>query len=155
MGFIQRTRTIICIIAVIFCSCSRRTTIPTQLSYTPPPVFNLPDSLLSDLEIDFAFYQTQPAKFYEPILELRDSFSSVEKHIVGLSHEELFARRQELVLDLKNIPEEAFVFPLPGARLLSPFGRRNGRMHTGMDLKINCQDTVVAAFDGVVRMATV
>ena len=153
MGFIQRTRTIICIIAVIFCSCSRRTTIPTQLSYTPPPVFNLPDSLLSDLEIDFAFYQTQPAKFYEPILELRDSFSSVEKHIVGLSHEELFARRQELVLDLKNIPEEAFVFPLPGARLLSPFGRRNGRMHTGMDLKINCQDTVVAAFDGVVRMA--
>ena len=58
-----------------------------------------------------------------------------------------------MVLDLKNIPEEAFVFPLPGARLLSPFGRRNGRMHTGMDLKINCQDTVVAAFDGVVRMA--
>lgn len=153
MGFIKRVFTLISTIAVIFCSCSRHATVPTQLSYAPAPVFNLPDSLVSDLKIDFAFYQTQPVKFYEPVVELRDSFSSIEKHIVGIPYNDLFLRRSELVVDFKNTPEGAFVFPLPGARLLSSFGRRNGRMHTGMDMKINRRDTVVAAFDGIVRMA--
>lgn len=136
-----------------FLSCSRQTTIPTQLSYAPAPVFSIPDSLLKASEIDFAFYKTKPAKFYEPQLELRDSFTSLEKHLVGVTDEELFARRPELIVNLENIADGAFVFPLSGARLLSSYGRRNGRMHTGIDLKINRRDTVVAAFDGIVRMA--
>lgn len=154
MRITKRALTAICICSIAgFYSCSRQTTIPTQLTYTPIPVFNIPDSLLKEARIDFAFYETRPAKFYEPRLEIRDSFSNIEKHIVGFSDNELFSRRSELILDLENIADGAFVFPLPGARLLSPYGRRNGRMHTGMDLKINRRDTVVAAFDGVVRMA--
>jgi murein DD-endopeptidase MepM/ murein hydrolase activator NlpD len=55
---------------------------------------------------------------------------------------------------LPLIPEgtNAFVFPKNG-QLLSPFGYRGRRVHAGVDLKLNLHDTVVAAFDGVVRMA--
>ncbi|MBK7174580.1 MAG: peptidoglycan DD-metalloendopeptidase family protein [Bacteroidales bacterium] len=45
-----------------------------------------------------------------------------------------------------------FVFPSNG-QLLSPFGYRGRRVHAGVDLKLNLHDTVVSAFDGVVRMA--
>lgn len=149
----KRALTAICLILTGMFSCSRQTTIPTQLTYTPAPVFEIPDTLFNEARIDFAFYEVRPPQFYEPALEIRDSFTSLERHLVGVSDNELFARRSEIVLDLASISDGAFVFPLPGARLLSPFGRRNGRMHTGMDLKINRRDTVVAAFDGIVRMA--
>lgn len=134
-------------------SCSRQTAIPTQLTYTPAPVFEIPDSLLTEARIDFAFYKVKPAKFYEPALEIRDSFTNLEKRLVTIPDDDLFARRSELIIDLENIADGDFAFPLPGARLLSHFGRRNGRMHTGMDLKVSRRDTVVAAFDGIVRMA--
>ena len=138
---------------VSFYSCSRHSTIPTQLSYMPAPVFTIPDILLTTSPIEYAYYKAQPAKFHEPNLVICDSFSRLEKSIIEVPDEQLFARRQELILDLVNIDENSFVFPLPGARVLSSFGPRNGRKHTGMDLKINRRDTVVAAFDGIVRMA--
>lgn len=148
----RRALTVICLIFIGLSSCSRQTTIPTQLTYTPAPVFTIPDSLLKEARIDFAFYEVKPAHFYEPQLEIRDSFTNLEKHIVGIS-DDLFLRRQELILNLTEIADGTFSFPLPEARLLSKYGRRNGRMHYGMDLKINRRDTVVAAFDGIVRMA--
>jgi len=72
--------------------------------------------------------------------------------MVGYADDQFFVRQPELVLDLADLEEGAFVFPLPGGRVLSPYGRRNGRNHTGIDLKINRRDTVLAAFDGIVRM---
>jgi murein DD-endopeptidase MepM/ murein hydrolase activator NlpD len=45
-----------------------------------------------------------------------------------------------------------FVFPKAG-QLLSPFGYRGRRVHAGVDIKLNMNDTVCAAFDGIVRMA--
>ena len=42
--------------------------------------------------------------------------------------------------------------PVPGHRQ-SEFGWRWGRMHNGVDLKLDTGDTVVSAFDGVVRFA--
>lgn len=133
-------------------SCSRQTTIPTQLTYTPAPIFTIPDSLLATSPIEYASYQAAPVQFFEPELQIRDSFNRIEKTMVGYADDQFFARRQELVLDLANLEKGAFVFPLEGARVLSPYGRRNGRNHTGMDLKINRRDTVVSAFDGIVRM---
>lgn len=41
-------------------------------------------------------------------------------------------------------------FPLPGAKVISPYGKRGGRMHTGVDLKTKPNDTIYAAFDGEV-----
>ncbi len=47
---------------------------------------------------------------------------------------------------------EKFTIPIVGNRL-SGFGWRYGRMHHGLDIDLNTGDTVVAAFDGVVRFA--
>ena len=41
-------------------------------------------------------------------------------------------------------------FPLPGAKVISPYGQRGGRPHTGTDLKTKAKDKIYAAFDGEV-----
>lgn len=40
-----------------------------------------------------------------------------------------------------------------GGHVTSPFGPRRGRMHYGVDLKLNTGDPVVAAFEGMVRIS--
>lgn len=46
-----------------------------------------------------------------------------------------------------------YVFPLKSGKVCSPYGYRRQRMHTGTDIKLNLNDTVVSCFNGVVRMA--
>ena len=41
-------------------------------------------------------------------------------------------------------------YPLPGAKVMSPYGSRGGRRHTGVDLKTVNKDNILAAFDGEV-----
>ena len=45
-----------------------------------------------------------------------------------------------------------FCMPTPSTKITSPFGPRWRRMHNGLDLKVNIGDTIVAAFDGKVRI---
>lgn len=45
-----------------------------------------------------------------------------------------------------------FVFPFKG-KMISNFGPRGRRTHSGLDIKLQKGDTVVSVFDGVVRMA--
>lgn len=43
------------------------------------------------------------------------------------------------------------MFSMPGSgHVISRFGPRSGRMHTGTDIKMNKGDTIYAAFDGIV-----
>ena len=83
-----------------FYSCSRQATIPTQLTYTPVPVFTIPDSLLATSPIEYAFYKAEPVEFFEPKPEVRDSFNRIEKTMVGYADDQFFVRQPELVLDL-------------------------------------------------------
>lgn len=41
-------------------------------------------------------------------------------------------------------------FPLSGAKVISPFGKRGGRLHSGVDIKTKDKDNIYAAFDGEV-----
>lgn len=41
-------------------------------------------------------------------------------------------------------------YPLPGAKVISPYGSRGGRRHMGVDLKTVNKDNILAAFDGEV-----
>ncbi len=50
-------------------------------------------------------------------------------------------------------PVSRLIVPVQG-RVLSRYGMRRGRMHTGIDLKLNLGDTVFAAGDGTVSRAT-
>jgi len=51
-------------------------------------------------------------------------------------------------LDLEKIEEHAWAYPLPDARVISPYG--GARRHSGVDLKTKPNDEIYAAFDGVV-----
>ena len=44
-------------------------------------------------------------------------------------------------------------YPLPGAKVISDYGRRDGRQHMGIDLKTRANDQIRAAFDGEVTFA--
>lgn len=70
---------------------------------------------------------------------------------VKIGTDKLFDKNETYVLPLKN-ENENFIFPYKG-RVISKFGYRGGRIHTGTDIKLNLNDEVYAAFDGVVRMA--
>ena len=51
-------------------------------------------------------------------------------------------------LDLEKMEEKAWAYPLPGAKVISPYG--GARRHSGVDLKTKPNDEIVAAFDGEV-----
>ena len=50
--------------------------------------------------------------------------------------------------NLAEIRKEHWAYPLPGAKVISPYGGSRG--HSGVDLKTRPNDNILAAFDGVV-----
>ena len=57
-----------------------------------------------------------------------------------------------VTLDLVPAETSGFVMPVCG-RVMSEFGRRNGRMHSGIDISMTLEQPVYSAFDGMVRIA--
>lgn len=57
-----------------------------------------------------------------------------------------------IIPDSYTIDLTGFHMPTPSTKITSPFGPRWRRMHNGLDLKVNIGDTIVAAFDGKVRI---
>lgn len=142
----------ICFFLAGIYSCSSSAKIAAQANeYTRSPL-SIPDSLFHQACIDDNFYSIRPAEFYTPPLQIKDSFTNIEKCMVGLKDETLFKGRPEIILNFEKTPNNSYSFPLPGARVLSVYGKRNGRPHTGIDLKINRRDTIISTFDGIVRM---
>lgn len=77
---------------------------------------------------------------------------------VGVKHIKITTSSQlndktELTICPMDLMEEGFFFPLPNSRILSPYGTRNGRMHSGWDIKTYANDTIRSAFDGEVIMS--
>ena len=61
-------------------------------------------------------------------------------------------KNDTIVISLLNSGDNQFVMPFKG-QILSKFGWRHRRMHTGTDIRLNSGDTVRCAFDGRVRLA--
>jgi len=61
-------------------------------------------------------------------------------------------KNDTIVISLLNSGDSPFVMPIKG-QILSKFGWRHRRMHTGTDIRLNSGDTVRCAFDGRVRLA--
>ena len=57
-----------------------------------------------------------------------------------------------IIPETYTIDLTGFHMPTPSTKIPSPFGPRWRRMHNGLDLKVNIGDTIVAAFDGKVRI---
>ena len=59
-----------------------------------------------------------------------------------------FVKNEVFKLDLEKLEQQQWAYPLPGAKVISPYGGR--RNHAGVDLKTRPNDEIVAAFDGEV-----
>ena len=57
-----------------------------------------------------------------------------------------------IIPETYTIDLTGFHMPTPSTKITTPFGPRWRRMHNGLDLKVNIGDTIVAAFDGKVRI---
>jgi murein DD-endopeptidase MepM/ murein hydrolase activator NlpD len=65
----------------------------------------------------------------------------------------VFAQKGDtMVFTLVSPGESPYCHPYKG-KVISKFGPRSGRMHTGTDVKLHNGDTVYCAFDGKVRLA--
>ncbi len=81
----------------------------------------------------------------------KKSGSSRSDHAMTLDPDEVydpFTITNTFLLDLEKIEEKAWTYPLPDARVISPYG--GARRHSGVDLKTKPNDEIYAAFDGVV-----
>lgn len=64
-----------------------------------------------------------------------------------------FAGGGKFSINLANFSPSDWSYPLPNAKVISPYGRRGGRRHTGVDIKTKPNDKILAAFDGTVVMS--
>lgn len=78
-------------------------------------------------------------------------FSFREVNHIRVATPGLFAKGNHIYLHLDSLKEHEYAFPLPGGKVISAYGTRGG--HSGADIKTCANDTIRAAFDGVVRMS--
>ena len=81
----------------------------------------------------------------------KKSGNSRGDHAMTLDPDEVydpFTITNTFLLDLEKIEEKAWAYPLPDARVISPYG--GARRHSGVDLKTKPNDEIYAAFDGEV-----
>lgn len=77
---------------------------------------------------------------------------SDQERRLGVDPDNPFAHGDSFQLNLAEVEKSGnWAFPLPGAKLISPYGGR--RRHSGSDLKTKPKDKILAAFDGVVTLS--
>lgn len=78
-----------------------------------------------------------------PALSLYPNWNNQYVHAYG---------KDAIIPESYAIDLTGFCMPTPSTRITSPYGPRWRKMHNGLDLKVNIGDTIVAAFDGKVRI---
>ena len=81
----------------------------------------------------------------------KNGFTPMEIAHLRVKTPGLFDGRKNFSIHLDSLRENEYCFPLPGAKVISPYGSRRG--HSGTDIKTKANDTIRCAFAGVVRMA--
>lgn len=84
--------------------------------------------------------------------EKRPTFSNMEKNHIRVTTPGLFDKSKSIHIHLDSLAATDYSFPLPGGKVISPYGRGGGR-HTGVDIKTRANDTIRCAFNGIVRMS--
>lgn len=64
--------------------------------------------------------------------------------------EKLLEKSGEFSINFANFSPSEWSYPLENAKVISPYGRRGGRNHTGVDLKTCANDNIRSAFEGKV-----
>ena len=66
--------------------------------------------------------------------------------------DDAFAKSPTFKWNLERMEKQRWAYPLPGAKVISPYGGK--RRHSGVDLKTKPNDEIMAAFDGVVTRSS-
>lgn len=94
--------------------------------------------------------QVEPSKNN---ISMDEEFTAREQQIVSMPTKGLFDKCNSISVNLATLRPDEWCYPLPGAKVISPFGGR--RNHSGVDLKTRPNDDIKAAFDGRVRFSRV
>lgn len=126
---------------------------------TPPPLPSGEVASFPTVEIpfpatrfDFLFPRDTLEKQKPYYKDITDYFTVQDINQIAVKDPKLFAESNTEIIDFSLIPEGEYAFPLPNGKVISPYGGRR-RYHSGTDIKTCANDTIVAAFDGIVRMA--
>lgn len=130
------------------------------IAQTPAPVqiesvIILPTAEMPLPATDLAFLLPVPpelSKVNSPRKEITEEFTATETNEIAIIDPKLMGDENSLIIDLGSIQKGDYAFPLPEAKVISPYGGRRSH-HSGADLKTCANDTIVSAFDGIVRMA--
>lgn len=83
------------------------------------------------------------------------SVKEEEDDVTSLDPEEMtddpFENDATFQLDLSELEEDHWAYPLPESHVISPYG--GSRRHSGVDIKTVPNDEILAAFDGVVTLS--
>lgn len=80
-------------------------------------------------------------------------FSFMEINHIRVATPGLFSNGKKIDIRLDTLQNNQYAFPLPGAHVISGYSCKGRRHHSGADIKTHAKDTIVSAFDGIVRMA--
>ena len=76
----------------------------------------------------------------------------IEESKSEMLQDDVFAKSSTFKWNLEKMENQRWAYPLPGAKVISPYGGK--RRHAGIDLKTKPNDEIVAAFDGVVTRSS-
>ena len=85
------------------------------------------------------------------VIDLDREISASEQRNVSVKTPGLFDNTNSITINLAEYGDKDWSYPLPDAKLISPYGGK--RRHSGVDLKTKANDTIVAAFAGKVRFS--
>lgn len=138
---------------ILFASC--RTQKPVQPPLPIPGEAVFPTINIPLPATDFKFLlpaAPELAVYHSPKKDITEAFTPRDKSQIAIKDPKLFANNNTEIIDLSLIPDGEYAFPLPNGNVISPYGGRR-RNHSGVDIKTCANDTIVAAFDGIVRMS--
>lgn len=143
----------ILIFALLLCASCR-----TQGPAPQPKASHTADLPTSNIPLpatDFKFILPETPKlaaYHSPRKDITETFTPRDKSQISVRDPKLFDENNTEIIDLSLIPTEEYAFPLPNGKVISPYAGRR-RHHSGVDIKTHANDTIVSAFEGIVRMA--
>lgn len=73
---------------------------------------------------------------------------------MSMSTNNPFRGKKLFTINLTEIPDTAYCYPLLHSKVISDYGWREGRQHSGADIKTRPNDSIHAAFSGRVVMSS-
>ena len=92
----------------------------------------------------------------DTVIRTRDTLKVVKDtaFAMSMSTNDPFNGKKHFVINLAEIPDTASCYPLLHSKVISEYGNPRGRRHSGADIKTRPNDSIRAAFDGLVVLSS-